>query len=135
MSLKNINVLYLWIESICKQRNFFVNKLGDEARFTIDDRVCRPCVTDKAHLDHWTHSNRLSRDKTASNYAFSKPSSTLFLALFFFFLPLPFFSIFISARTCVRERIFQDEKLFIKFLRNFLKNFSARNCWMEFWKI
>lgn len=57
---------------------------GQEARFWSRDyvrhrdRVCRPCVTDAAHLDHWTHSNRPSRD-TASNYAFSKVSLQLFL--------------------------------------------------------
>lgn len=60
------------------------NARGEETRFRSRDyvrhrdRVCRPCVTDAAHLDHWTHSNRLSRD-TASNYAFSKVSLQLFL--------------------------------------------------------
>lgn len=135
MSLKNINVLYLWIESICKQRNFFVNKLGDEARFTIDDRVCRPCVTDKAHLDHWTHSNRLSTDKTASNYAFSKPSSTLFLALFFFFSSASFLLYFyLCSNVCTGENIPGWKiiykilaKLFEKFFRSKLLDGILKN--------
>lgn len=81
---------------------------GQEARFWSRDyvrhrdRVCRPCVTDAAHLDHWTHSNRPSRD-TASNYAFSKVSLQLFL-LFASCRRPPLFSVLHGPRETIDDR-------------------------------
>lgn len=95
---------YLWIESICKRRNFFLNKLGDEARLPVRHRWSR--MQTLRHGQGASGSlNSLEPSVQGQNSIELCILETLVdaISFFLFFLPLPFFSIFIPTRTSVQN--------------------------------
>lgn len=120
---------YLWIESICKRRNFFLNKLGDEARLPVRHRWSR--MQTLRHGQGASGSlNSLEPSVQGQNSIELCILETLVdaISFFLFFLPLPFFSIFIPTRTKLyaerRERRKNSWGWRFWKIKNFSKNFS-----------